>query len=279
QDRDTTYIQPYPQDIWLKAFIPIKLLTVSQDKNTYLPSTSFSFGVGVGLRKIIGINILASTNIFPLENDRKLKSNIIDLQAHKYGKYLLFDAYYQDYEGFYLRDSKPTEPNYRNLSMQQVGVETTYVWNGKRFSARAAFEQSELQVRSAGSFLFGNGVYWYRVEPDPDLQGLTDTSFENIQVGFHFGYVYTWVLGQRWALTLGEIIGANFGNQSDAFRAWKLKLHPTTMTRLSTIYAKNDWLISFQAIFNNKSVYPINGKPIRIVAPLMQISFTKHLNL
>ena len=163
QDRDTTYIQPYPQDIWLKAFIPTKLLMVSQDKKTYLPSTSFSFGVGVGLRKIIGINILASTNIFPLENDRKLKSNIIDLQAHRYGKYLFFDAYYQDYEGFYLRDSKPIEPNYRNLSMQQVGIEATYVWNGKRFSARAAFEQSELQVRSAGSFLFGNGVYWHRV--------------------------------------------------------------------------------------------------------------------
>ncbi|AMD85357.1 hypothetical protein AXF12_07450 [Capnocytophaga haemolytica] len=45
QDRDTTYIQPYPQDIWLKAFIPTKLLMVSQDKKTYLPSTSFSFGV------------------------------------------------------------------------------------------------------------------------------------------------------------------------------------------------------------------------------------------
>ena len=46
-----------------------------------------------------------------------------------------------------------------NLALRQTGIEYTHIYNHRRFSARAAFEQSELQIRSAGSFLLGGGIY------------------------------------------------------------------------------------------------------------------------
>ncbi|MEB3037159.1 hypothetical protein [Capnocytophaga ochracea] len=97
QERDTTYIQPYPQEIWLRAYTPTKMLILTQGKEVYSPNSPFSLGVGIGLRKILGLNILYAQNLFRLKNETNLKTRSIDIQAHKYGKRILIDAYYQDY--------------------------------------------------------------------------------------------------------------------------------------------------------------------------------------
>ena len=102
QERDSTYIQPYPQEMWLRTYTPTKMLILIQDKKTYSPNYPFSLGVGVGLRKILGVNLLYAQNLFLLKNDTNLKTRSLDLQAHKYGKRILIDAYYQDYTGFYI---------------------------------------------------------------------------------------------------------------------------------------------------------------------------------
>ena len=106
QERDTTYIQPYPQEIWLRAYTPTKMLILTQGKEVYSPNYPFSLGVGIGLRKILGLNVLYAQNLFRLKNETNLKTRSIDIQAHKYGKRILIDAYYQDYTGFYIDRGK-----------------------------------------------------------------------------------------------------------------------------------------------------------------------------
>ncbi|WP_315189341.1 DUF4421 family protein [Capnocytophaga sputigena] len=239
QERDTTYIQPYSQEIWLRAYTPTKMLILTQGKKAYSPNYPFSLGVGIGLRKILGLNILYAQNLFRLKNKTNLKTRSIDIQAHKYGKRILIDAYYQDYTGFYIDRGKGSYTLFPTLSTQQIGVESTYVWRADKFSARAAFEQSECQVKSAGSLLFGSGFYWHRT-----------------------------FMG-----------GLNFGNQMDVLQDFNIKIYPTSITRFSFVYLKDDWTVALSGIFNNKSVYPMDSKPIRLITPSIQLSFTKHFYL
>ena len=231
------------------------------------------------MRKILGLNVLYAQNLFRLKNETNLKTRSIDIQAHKYGKRILIDAYYQDYTGFYIDRGKGNYTLFPTLSTQQIGVESTYVWRADKFSARATFEQSELQVKSAGSLLFGSGFYWHRIEPDAKTENVSSEAFENFQIGFHVGYGYSWVAGKHWLLTGAFIGGLNFGNQMDILQQLNIKVYPTSVTRFSFVYLKDDWTVALSGIFNNKSVYPTDSKPIRLITPSVQLSFTKHFYL
>lgn len=278
QQRDSTYIQPYPQKVWVKLYIPTKFLSLSQGNNTYIPNYPFNLGVGIGLRKVLGFNLLYAHSLFYYQNKANMSTRSIDFQAHKYGKRILIDAYYQDYTGFYINKRNGNYDLYPTLSTQQVGVESTYIWRADKFSARAAFEQSELQVKSAGSLLFGSGLYWHRIVPDAKQQGISIEPFENFQIGVHSGYAYSWVLNQYWLLTGTFIMGINFGNQTKALREIKIKAYPTTTYCLSVVYHRNNWAISLSGISNNNIVYPVKDKLIKLTAPHTQFSLTKHLN-
>ena len=101
QQKDTLYVQEYPHKWWIKAFVPNKMLTILHNKEAYNATYPQNIGVGVGLRKVIGMNLLVSFSVFPLKTDTGLSSSITDFQMHKYGKRLLIDGYYQDYRGFF----------------------------------------------------------------------------------------------------------------------------------------------------------------------------------
>ena len=195
QERDTTYIQPYPQEIWIRAYTPTKMLILTQGKEAYSPNYPFSLGVGIGLRKILGLNVLYAQNLFRLKNETNLKTRSIDIQTHKYGKRILIDAYYQDYTGFYIDKGKGDYTLFPTLSTQQIGVESTYVWRANKFSARATFEQNERQVKSAGSLLFGSGFYWHHIEPDAKTENVSTEAFENFQNRFSRGL---WLFVGSW---------------------------------------------------------------------------------
>ena len=98
------------------------MLILTQGKKAYSPNYPFSLGIGIGLRKILGLNILYAQNLFRLKNKTNLKTRSIDIQAHKYGKRILIDAYYQDYTGFYIDRGKGNYTLFPTLSTQQIGV-------------------------------------------------------------------------------------------------------------------------------------------------------------
>lgn len=197
QDKDTLYVQEYPHKWWVKAFIPNKMLTILHDKKIYNPTYPQNIGVGVGLRKIIGMNLLVSFSVFPLKTDTDLSTSITDFQMHKYGKKLLLDGYYQDYRGFFTQrkqDGKKVYTLFPNLTVKRWGLDGTYVLRNKRFSLRAAFEQSEKQIKSAGSLLLGSGFYYHKIVPDASQQQSLPKAFDNYQMGANIGYAYSWVV-------------------------------------------------------------------------------------
>ena len=82
------------------------MLIILHNKEAYNATYPQNIGVGVGLRKVIGMNLLVSFSVFPLKTDTGLSSSITDFQMHKYGKRLLIDGYYQDYRGFLPSENK-----------------------------------------------------------------------------------------------------------------------------------------------------------------------------
>ena len=83
QQKDTLYVQEYPHKWWIKTFVPNKMLIILHNKEAYNATYPQNIGVGVGLRKIIGMNLLVSFSVFPLKTDTGLSSSITDFQMHK----------------------------------------------------------------------------------------------------------------------------------------------------------------------------------------------------
>ncbi|WP_051293139.1 DUF4421 family protein [Olivibacter sitiensis] len=276
QQPDSAYIRSYPQIIWATGYVSTNTLQVENDNNTFSPNYPINAGIGLGIRNTM-VNFLLGHSIVPLKGDKYGKTKAVDLQVHSYGRHHLIDLYYQKYRGFFSEDEN-TLRLYPGLSVQQIGMEDTYIFNGNQFSAKAAFEQSEKQVLSAGSFLLGGGAYWHRMVPDSTQELLDAEPFNNVQLGINTGYAYSWVIDQHWFVTGMATAGANFGNETELAKKGRLKLYPTVMARASSVYHKDDWSIAFSMLIHNKAVYaPVNDL-FTLTSLNMQLSFVKQLN-
>lgn len=284
QDRDSLYIRSLPYKMWAKTSILSKFIEIHDGENSFTPNYPFMAGIGIGLHKIRYVNLSFAISLFPLKNESGLRSYITDIQIHSYGKKSLFDAYYQSYKGFFvekeLKNGQEEYSLYPDLALRQAGIEYTHIYNHRRFSARAAFEQSELQIRSAGSFLLGGGIYWHRVKPDTNMSaGYPKSEFDNIQVDINAGYAYSWVINERLLLSSIATIGLSIGNEIQALRQGKVRIYPTAMVKASFVYSpKEDWSLAVSGVFNNKTIYTSTNQRLFVYSPTIQLTLTKHFD-
>ena len=101
----------------------------------------------------LGLSLSAAVNPAKLMG----KYRDFELNFNSYGRHLGFDIIYQDAKNFTgWHDHEGMErielPD-GLLSMKTLNVNAFYVFNSRRFSYPAAFSQSYIQRRSAGSFL------------------------------------------------------------------------------------------------------------------------------
>ena len=284
QDIDSLYIRSLPYKMWVKAYIPSKYIEIYEEDNRFSPNYPFMAGAGVGLHKIRYVNLSFAISLFPLKNESGLRTSITDIQLHSYGKKALFDVYYQSYKGFFIeKETKNEQKQYSlfpALSLRQAGIEYTHIYNHRRFSARAAFEQSEQQIRSAGSFLSGSGIYWHRVKHDTSMSAeYPKSNFDNIQIGINAGYAYSWVISRKLLLSSIATIGVNIGNEIQALRQGKVRVYPTAMVKASFVYSpKEDWSLAVSGVFNNKTIYTSTNQRLFVYSPTIQLTLTKHFD-
>jgi hypothetical protein len=93
-----------------------------------------------------------------------------------------------------------------DVKMKMANLAGYYVFNHRRFSYPAAFTQSYIQRRSAGSWLAGISYQGGTIETTDDLKARSPKS-PDIQIrighiGIGGGYGYNLVLGQKWLLHL-----------------------------------------------------------------------------
>jgi hypothetical protein len=128
-----------------------------------------------------------------------------ELNFNSYGKRFGFDIIYQDahnFKGWHDHEGmdRIVLPD-GTLKVKTLNVNAFYVFNSRRFSYPAAFTQSYIQRRSAGSILLaasGQGQH-----ATFDYTQKTDMKMTNIGLGM--GYGYNFVPGEGWLLHISAL--------------------------------------------------------------------------
>jgi hypothetical protein len=171
-DTDTNYVQTFKNIFAVKLFLINNgftyivtpknnpLFTDSQLKdakvifNPYIPPTA---GVSLNIKGIGFAYVFKFTNDY-LDTTGLAKSGFKQFQMNIYKTKFGFEAYYQDYQRFYyhFKGDQVLPKNYNsNIRAYQFGANAIMIFNGKKFSYNAAFNQTVLQKKSAGSWMLG----------------------------------------------------------------------------------------------------------------------------
>lgn len=158
--------------------------------------TTFSVGVNY-----LGVAVSLSLN--PAKLLGKYKDFEVNLSS--YGRRWGFDVGYQDarnFTGWYQDEGEPRiELPPEVLTMKALNANAYYVLNHRRFSYPAAFSQSYIQRRSAGSFLLGLSGLRMQAETSGTLESLLKMT----NIGLGAGYGYNWVPWRNWLFHLSVL--------------------------------------------------------------------------
>ncbi len=223
-----------------------------KDKRTnkvlqYRPHGDMTVGLDLSY-KFLGLGYSVSTGSTAANDKTFGQTRYTDYSIGLSGHMYTLDLYYEDFQGFYLYNYKtfpqtskadtsrifPQRSDMRTLS---VGGAFNYIQNYKKFSYKAAFGNSEEQLKSAGSFLFGTYVSNFDLSADSglvfgkfkhSLSGYSNIDHSRtFNAGFCIGYIYTLVLKHHWYATLALNPGLSYlYYDSHAFG-------PTDTTKLS----------------------------------------------
>ena len=149
----------------------------------------------------LGLSLSASLNPAKLMG----KYRDYELNFNSYGKRFGFDIIYQNaknFTGWHDHDGmERIELPADMLKVKTLNVNAFYVFNSSRFSYPAAFSQSYIQRRSAGSFLLaasGQGQH-----ASLDWEQKMQLKVTNIGIGAGYGYNY--VPAQGWLLHISAL--------------------------------------------------------------------------
>lgn len=252
---DSTYIGFFDYEVSVKGYFSKNFLMLTQEtgpdkEKTYIPNnpvnlgagfswnnTSLSFGYGYG---------------FDFTTDKELgKTKAFDFQFHHYNRNFAVDVFIQKYSGYYVEedDSDKSPGLCPDLKIQQYGLNAQYVFNSKKFSYKAAFDQSQKQLKSAGSILLGVGVSQTKIDSDSSFYYNEKNNLRNFQFGVSGGYTYTWVIDKRFYVNGSITAGIHFGSESiGRFGKQKLEVYPAVLPRISAGFNKKSWSLGLNYV-------------------------------
>lgn len=228
---DTSYIEPQKYNFAFmiqntNTYEVYRLSSSSEQSITFAPEATVRIGPYFGWRWIfLGYTLDIKHLDFWHRNNNPRQEYDLSL----YSSMLGLDIYYRktgnDYKirQLYLGKNIDTEPirgtNFGGLTSTIKGFNLYYIFNHRRFSYPAAFSQSTIQRRSAGSPLLGIGytqhtltVDWNelndvikerlgnRVSSSPIDSTLMFSEVKYTDVSVSGGYAYNWVFARNWVL-------------------------------------------------------------------------------
>ncbi|UUC44349.1 DUF4421 family protein [Flavobacterium cerinum] len=271
---DSTYIGKFPQEYSARLYLSRKFVTLNSDypdadSKEYIANSPFAIGAGFtwgnsGLSYSYGFGFLADKS--------KGKTRYFDLEYHYYGRKIVLDFFGMDYKGLYYEDKgRDILEMYSDAQITNIGVFGQYVFNGDRFSYRAAFDQVQVQLKSTGSFLLGGGAYYNRVRAD-NVIGFRK---EMYQIGPSLGYAYTWVINPRFFVTGSLTPGVTLGFKSlDDKIAW----NPSLFFRFASGYNANDWSVNLSFLMNRLYVSYEQNNQVGISSATLQLMLIKRFD-
>jgi hypothetical protein len=200
---DTNFIESYAEQFIGRLYGSRKYTNsywvLDEDNLRLQPNSTYNIGIGATWKGVT-LNIAYGFPFAPWY-EAKGKTKYLDLQTHMYKRNWVIDAYGQFYKGYHTKSIVPNVPYnyYADLKHYQIGLSAYRLSNGERYSMAAAYVQTERQLQSAGSWLWGLEAAWNFVDQslalNPPFQHLdwTLTKVNNWALGPGFGYGYNFV--------------------------------------------------------------------------------------
>lgn len=255
--QDTTYIASYSKYLALKYVAANKFYFFGiRDRHTgnslrYRPEYGINMGIGFAY-KWIGLDIIFNVGLW--EDDDLKGSERFDFLVRLFTSQHFIETSTTYYFGHQLDNifgsslDLPEEAKIRpDIRVLTFGLQYLYVFNYDRFSLKAPFVQNEIQRKSAGSMIMGFSLNYFSMDADSSVVPETlkygfdeELYLENISVftpAISFGYMYSFVIKEKFFLTLGFIPGMNltYGDrkvESKELINWRLSYKLKTMNAI-----------------------------------------------
>lgn len=235
---DTLFVKDYAHLLTGRAFLSTKYNAFRIDPTTegtpltYRPNSQVNMGIGASYRKFT-LNLGFAIPFVNRDNDWYGRTRYLDAQANLLSPERATNFFLQVFKGYHISTYSRQELGWPDQGVElpyrgdlvefNLGISTLRVYNSRRFSYRAAFNQDAWQCRSQGSWLLGGYALYYRLNADSSLvpsalarrfdaqAALRKGDFADI--GPMGGYAYTLVLKRRWFATASFAIGAGLSVQ------------------------------------------------------------------
>lgn len=137
------------------------------------------------------------------------KSKDNEMNIVSYGNKFGFDAAYlssKTYSGNAKVGDVESPIEKGKVSQQALNFNAYYAFNGKKYSTPAAFTQSYIQRKSAGSFMLGLSFDGQKAEIASNA-GVNDEKIKMkiLEIGIGAGYGYNLVFGKHWLLHVSTL--------------------------------------------------------------------------
>jgi len=141
----------------------------NNEKIKYRPNNSFSLGLGVYLFEV------SAEISFALPINERSQSTFGSTDAREFHANFLgnnwgVDVFRQKYNGFYFTDPAGSAPDViikrPDIELTNTGINGIYAFNKDKFSLKSAYNYSERQVKSGGSFLVTGNLNTFRLFAD-----------------------------------------------------------------------------------------------------------------
>ena len=205
-DLDTAYVIR-PQTKWtIRGRLNVsgaKIETEGMEDGLHFNSEMEAFkkttlSVGVSY---LGLSLSAALNPAKLMG----KYHDYELNFNLYGKRLGFDFIYQNaknFKGWYEKEGvERIDLPEDILSVKTLNINAYYAFNSRRFSYPAAFSQSYIQRRSAGSFLLAASGQ----AQNGTVNDKQEIKFKMTNIGIGAGYGYNYVPSRNWLLHISAL--------------------------------------------------------------------------
>lgn len=264
---DSSYYKTFPNSLTLRFYFSKKYASLNfqptdNSKNLqYKANTKLNMGIGFTYHNF-SLNGALGFGFLNNKYDEKGKSKSLDLQMHLYPTGWAADLLVTHYKGLYAYPKNyasytPDIYYYRpDLTFNLFGLSAYRVVNSNKFSYRAAMIQNEWQKKSAGSLLYGGGIYYSELSGDSSIvpPKLASSFLQTGVTNFHFvtvgpgvGYAFTLVAVQHFFFTGSVIANANINFSTDeagAEKKNKVSFEPGAIGKAAIGYNGNVWDVS-----------------------------------
>ena len=146
-----------------------------------------------------GIGIALSFNPAKLKGGSNTNEFYINYYTNRFGVELAL-VNSKDYSGWCSQLGNTIEISSDMLKTRTLNISGYYAFNHHKFSYPAAFTQSYIQRRSAGSWMLAAAWMSGNIETITSIHGSEQMKLHYGSFGIGGGYGYNWVIGKHWML-------------------------------------------------------------------------------